>query len=170
MPILAAGLSTSGCSWIFVEPLPADDPSDYAHCTTSRAAPVIDTIFTSTNLLSALYVAGEDNVKNKGPAISLGLGVAALWLASAIYGYSKTNECEAARVEGANEPLYRHHHRGYVPGPPVYYPPPPGPPPAPSQAPDDDGPGAVPQTAPPAAGPQPPPEPASRPDAPRFGG
>jgi hypothetical protein len=99
-PILAvvAGLSLMpGCSWLFVQPL---NPSMSTHrnlnCTTNRAAPVIDTIFTTTNVVSALYVAGQDNVANKGQAVMFGLSVAALWAMSAGYGFSKTAECEEA--------------------------------------------------------------------------
>jgi hypothetical protein len=70
-------------------------------------APVLDTLFVGTNLASVLYVAGQDNATNKGQAIGLGLSVASLWLASAVYGYTKTSEC-AAWVE----------ENRYVPPPP----------------------------------------------------
>jgi hypothetical protein len=104
---LACG-SSSGCSWIFVQPLPAHyERSDSVNCTTNRAAPILDTIFTLTNVVSAVYVAGQDNVTNKGTAVGLGLAVAGLWLSSAIYGYSKTSECEAAMEDDAPAPRYR---------------------------------------------------------------
>ena len=147
--LLAAGWSLSGCSWIFVQPLPVDDPGDYAHCTTTRIAPVFDTIFTVTNLASAVYVAGEDNAKNKGVAVTAGVAAGGLWLASAIYGYTKTSACIAAKEEGDSLPFYqRQHPYGYVP-PPVDYP-------APQPAPDR---------------PQPPPgKPGPKLDAPKSGG
>jgi hypothetical protein len=83
-----------GCSWLFVDRLPEDRHShrDY-DCTTSRTAPVVDTILTATNVASAIYVANQDNVKNKGPAVMLGLSVAAIWASSAVYGYRATSEC-----------------------------------------------------------------------------
>jgi hypothetical protein len=37
-----------------------------------------------TNVASAVYVAGQDNVTNKNAAVGLGLAVAGLWLSSAI--------------------------------------------------------------------------------------
>jgi hypothetical protein len=121
---LAAVATTSGCSWIFVQPLREErGRGDYIDCTTNRAAPVLDTIFTLTNIASAIYVASENNVTNKGTAVTLGLSVAALWALSAGYGYSHTSECEEA-MEGSG--------RSYYPPPrvrprPQYYPPPPPP-------------------------------------------
>jgi hypothetical protein len=60
------------------------------------APPVLDTIFVATNVGSALYVAGQDNVQDQGSRVTMGLAVAGIWLASAIYGYMGTSECEAA--------------------------------------------------------------------------
>jgi hypothetical protein len=100
----ALGLSmTGGCSWIFTKPLPTYySRYDYIDCSTNRAPPVLDTLLTLTNVASAIYVAGQDNVKNKGTAVSLGLSVATLWALSAGYGYAKTSECEQAIAEQSN--------------------------------------------------------------------
>jgi hypothetical protein len=98
--LLPISSTLSGCSWIFVQPIaPRYERSERLDCTTNRAAPVIDTILTVTNLASAAYVAGQDNVTNKGTSVTLGLLVGAMWLSSAIYGYSKTSECEDALAE-----------------------------------------------------------------------
>jgi len=106
--LLPISASLSGCSWIFVQPL----PPTYARrgrvdCTTNRAAPVVDTILTLTNVGSAIYVAGQDNVTNKGSSVTLGLLVGAMWLSSAIYGYTKTSECEDALAEDEPAPYKR---------------------------------------------------------------
>ncbi len=102
---------TGGCSWIFVQPLPADHRSfSVANCTSNRAPPVLDTLFATTNVISALYVGTEDNVSNKGLAVGVGLGVAVLWALSAGYGYTHTSECEEAQEEDG---------RGYRPPPRV---------------------------------------------------
>lgn len=92
--LFAVVLSSPACSFIFVTP-PHEDYGGRVSgdCTTNRAAPIIDTIFTTTNVLSAVYVAGQDNVTNKSTAVGVGLGVAALWLSSAIYGYYNTSRC-----------------------------------------------------------------------------
>ncbi|HEY4393945.1 MAG TPA: hypothetical protein VGP64_07785 [Polyangia bacterium] len=100
---------SSACSWIFVKPLPDRyERGDFADCTTNAAAPVIDTLFTLTNVGSSIYVAGEDNVTNKGPAVTAGLLVGALWLSSAIYGYSHTSECRDAKEDADDRPSRRY--------------------------------------------------------------
>jgi hypothetical protein len=164
-------LQPAGCSWLFVQPLPSNyEPGrSVPDCTTNRAAPVFDTIFTGTNIASAVYVAGENNVTNKGTAVTLGLLVASVWLSSAIYGYSKTSACEDAKAEDAPAPRYRpvYHLRAVPPAPPPAAVPPPAAPagtvpaapagavpaaPAPTQQQDDDDPGVrtTPRQAPPA--------------------
>jgi hypothetical protein len=88
---------TPGCSFLFVQPPPKNyDGRGRLACTTSKAPPVLDTLFTLTNVVSTLYVAGQDNVPDQGARVTLGLTVAGIWLASAIYGYTGTSECEAA--------------------------------------------------------------------------
>jgi hypothetical protein len=135
--------STGGCSWIFVQPLRSDyDPRDYPNCTSSRTAPVFDTLFTLTNVASAVYVAGENNVTNKGAAVTAGALVATLWALSAGYGYIHTAECEDAQTERG---------RGYYAPPhlgarPQFYPQPVPPPrTAPAAPAPYDSPAAAPQ-------------------------
>jgi hypothetical protein len=123
IPLVVAVVSlTAGCSFIFVQPLQEESYSrGYTPCTTSRAAPVLDTLLTLTNVGSALYVASENNVTNKTPALAPGLGVAALWAISAGYGYVNTGECEAFEENDGR--------RAYTPPPiggrPQFYPQPP---------------------------------------------
>jgi hypothetical protein len=115
--ILPGAGSSSGCSWLFVQPLPDRyERGDFSNCTTSVAAPVIDTLFTLTNVGSSIYVAGQDNVTNKGAAVTAGLLVGALWLSSAIYGYSHTSDCRAAKEEADDRPSP--HARPRAPPPP----------------------------------------------------
>ena len=95
----------AGCSWIFVDPLPASyAPGDHAHCTTDRTAPVVDTLFTITNLASTAYVASEDTVANKGTVVGVGVAAAGLWFASALYGYVHTSDCVAAKADEDGRP------------------------------------------------------------------
>jgi hypothetical protein len=150
--------SMSGCSWLFVQPLPPPPlRTEPLNCTTSRAAPVLDTLFTATNVASAIYVGSQDNVANKGTAVTFGLAVAALWLSSAVYGYSKTSECEDAMAEDQPPPRRRY----YAPppryqSPPPYSAPPPSPYAPPAGYPPPPPPGAAaPAPAPPAAAPPP---------------
>lgn len=127
-------VSSPGCSYLFVTP-PHEDYGGrvIGDCTTNRAAPVIDTIFVTTNVLSAVYVAGEDNVTNKGTAVGLGLSVAALWLSSAIYGYYNTSRCSELLED--DSPYSRPLPRRPVARPTWQPMPPPAPPPAPPASP-----------------------------------
>lgn len=181
--------SSSGCSWLFVQPLPANyERGDDVNCTTNRAAPVIDTLLTLSNVGSAVYVAGQDNVTNKGTAVTAGLLVGALWFSSAIYGYSKTADCAAAMEDDAPPPRYRRPMTRRPVAPPNYAPPsspppdgwspsvtvqPPAAPPAPAQtgsgSPVQQQDGDDPEAAPPPA-PKPRTPPPTKLDAPRFGG
>jgi len=127
-----AGLSLmSGCSWFFVQPLPADPGSaEYFDCTTSRAAPATDTLFALVNIGTTIYVVSDDKLTNRGPAIGVGLAAATLWALSASYGYLKTNECEdAERQQRTSIPQAE----GWRPSRPQFYPQPPPSLPAPSQ-------------------------------------
>jgi len=139
--LLLAGLTaTPACSWLFVQPPPKGfEGRGRVACTTNRVPPVLDTIFTLTNVGSALYVAGQDNVQNKGAAVMLGLAVAGLWLSSAIYGYTGTSECEEALADGGSysypPPRRAPPVRRAVP---VAPPPPPAAPPAAESAPPAD--------------------------------
>jgi hypothetical protein len=145
--VLPTTASWSGCSWVFVEPLPDRHVSgDFADCTTSPAAPVIDTLFALTNLGSAIYVGGQDS-PNKGAAMTAGALFGALWLSSAVYGYFKTSDCRDAQADYEDRPrahpLPRARPVGYPPGPtgggrsaPV----PPSAPATPGQQEDDDEP------------------------------
>jgi hypothetical protein len=72
------------------------------------AAPLADTLFALTSAGSAVYVASQDNVTNKGWAVaSLGLVGGGVLLASAIYGYRRTGECRAAKDEADDRPSRR---------------------------------------------------------------
>ena len=149
----------TGCSYIFVTtPQEQAGYTTAGDCTTNIAAPVIDTLLTTTNLFSTLYVAGENNVANKGQAVGIGVLATGFWLSSAIYGYYNTSKCAELRAESDPGPYRRpiRVRRRVPPGPYRSAPPPypasgedsvdgmpPAPPPYPSNAP-----GVSPQTAP----------------------
>ena len=162
---LVALSSTAGCSWIFTQPLRDDrSPYDYPVCSTSPAPPVIDTAIFMLNAGTTIYTAAQDNVSLKAVRVSVGATTAALYLLSAIYGYSKISECMAAI--GSHESGY--HRPALGTGGEVFLPPPPPPPPPRSQPPqrqqpDDDEDPLHPK-------PRPHPVPIEKPDAPRFGG
>jgi hypothetical protein len=163
--VVTLPLSGTGCSWLFSQPPPKGYRGSYVNCSTNRAPPVLDTIFTITNVASALYVAGQDNVVNKESSVALGLGVATLWALSAVYGYQSASECEEALEPWSSRypsPAPRAMPPGYAP--PRYAPPPPPPGPVPlaptaplppPPAPNDQGYYVVPEAKPPAPPPAP---------------
>jgi hypothetical protein len=146
--MLAALSLTSGCSWALLQSMPEDyENREYVDCTTNTTAPVVDTIFTLLNAGSTVYLERQDDVPNKGAALGVGVLAAAVWGASAVYGYVETAECAAYRRD-------RQLHEGHwSPSRPQFYPqPPPVLPPTenPSIA-------APPSPTPPASAPPPPP-------------
>jgi hypothetical protein len=137
-----AFLTPMSCSWFLVQPLPDRyERGDFTNCTSSPTPPVIDTLFTLTSLGSTAYVGVQDNVANKGANVTAGLLVSGLWMASALYGYTHTADCRAAKEVADDRPS-----RDY--GRPRAAPPPPA---------------VAPST-------KPAPSPVEKPDAPRFGG
>lgn len=98
-----------GCSYVFVT-TPKEGPYGVPYagdCTTNVAAPVIDSLLVGTNVISTLYVSGEENVSNKGQAVGVGLLATGFWLSSAIYGYYNTSKCAALRSDGDPGPYGR---------------------------------------------------------------
>ncbi len=137
---LAALSSTAGCSWIFTQPLREDrSPYDYPVCSTSLGPPTIDTLLFATNAGTTVYVASQDNVNNKTLSLAVGTGAAALWLLSAIYGYTRTSACVEAIARHDNG----HRRPAFGTGGEVFTPPPPLPPPPGARRPgvDDEDPG-----------------------------
>ena len=152
LSLVGLSFTAGGCSWLFTQALPEQySRYEIPPCSTNRAPPVLDTIFTLTNISSAIYVANQPNVINKENAVGLGLSVATLWALSAVYGYRHTSECEDAHAGRAP---------GFTPArraPPAgmrYYPPPTQPP------------AAYPAAAPPAVLPAQPPAPYTSPAPP----
>jgi hypothetical protein len=121
-----------GCSYIFVQPPKDDDlhARGVLTCTTTPIAPVVDSVFTLTNLLSVFYVANENNVTDKGTPMAAGLAVAAIWLSSAIYGYYNTSQCADLAREDDPGPYHRPVHYQHA----VFRPPPAPPPVVPAPA------------------------------------
>jgi hypothetical protein len=89
--LVALATWTAGCSYLFVTPPhEAEGGRLIGECTTDRSAPTVDTLLVTTNALSAIYFATGDTLKNKEAAVALGVGAAAFWLSSAIYGFYNT--------------------------------------------------------------------------------
>lgn len=104
--VTAVLVACPGCSLIFVkgppeqpEKVPANVPID---CTSSRFAPVLDSlvggyqVFRTGFALTAPDSAYSGSALNRPADIAIGLGLTALFVGSAVYGYSNTSKCDAA--------------------------------------------------------------------------
>jgi hypothetical protein len=162
---LIALSSTAGCSWLFTQPLREDrSPYDYPVCSTNPAPPVIDSALFMVNAGTTIYNAARDEVTARALRVTVGTTAAALYLLSAIYGYSKISACMAAIGDHATG----NHRPAFGTGGEVFLqqaPPPPPPPRSqqPQQPGDDDEDPQHPK-------PRPHPVPLEKPDGPRFGG
>src|SRR5689334_2312647 len=100
-----------GCSFVFVSGPPANHRQlPVVECTTSRFAPVLDTVWTILQTLNFLGAASSSEQEwndafNGDPplkhstAIPLYGALAALGGAGMYYGFSRTGECRAAKNE-----------------------------------------------------------------------
>ena len=160
---LAVFLALSGCSFAFVSGPPPDHARlSYFDCTTSRLAPVLDTVLTGLMALNVLTLGAasdadwaSSNHCNPGdpncPAISRNgatiidgaLGIAGA--AGMIYGFSKTGACREAKHEQALRGSPQQPMPGSWPPPqggqpqPGTWPPPQGGPPQPGTWPPPQG-------------------------------
>ena len=94
MTILVA---TSGCSWLFVQPLHSEGESaPNLACTSSRAAPIADTLFMAGAFASTIHASWQENYSGQGLTVVAGATATTLFLLSMIGGYWNTGECEDA--------------------------------------------------------------------------
>lgn len=97
---LALALSSTGCSLLFVNTAAPPAPRD---CTSSRLAPVVDSVLAGYQTLrtGAALSADDELYKRYGVPreadVAVGATLTALFLGSAVYGYIKTAECGRLR-------------------------------------------------------------------------
>jgi hypothetical protein len=103
---LALGLAVlPGCSWIFVEGPPVGhERLRYFDCSTSRAAPIVDTVFGGLYGLAAVETAvgnGSDSASVTVPIVLVEAAAAVVFGVSAVYGYGTTSKCDDAKERWA---------------------------------------------------------------------
>jgi len=95
-----------GCSFLFTTaPKQAESPTEFVSnkCTTSKAAPIVDTViagyqgFRSVYAMTADKSVYEDSPISREVDIAAGVSLFTLFTASAIYGYYVTGQCSARR-------------------------------------------------------------------------
>lgn len=94
----------TGCSFMFMQGPPDSHAKlSYFDCVSSAAAPVTDTTLASVyGLVTAVGLADDTTEDGSAPPPLLFGGLAALHLASAIYGYIDAKECHSAKQELAH--------------------------------------------------------------------
>lgn len=103
LALACAAPGLGGCSFLFSSAPPAGaerlTPDSKVDCSTSKAPPIADSVIAGLQAVrTGLAVAAEDRVYRDSPIsreadIGIGLGLTALFLGSAIYGYSASSRC-----------------------------------------------------------------------------
>jgi hypothetical protein len=105
---IAVAVLAGGCSFVFVSRPTEEDRRGSATCTTSNAAPVVDTLLTAFQVVRTSYALSRSDADYEGSGLSrsadvgFGIGLTALAAASAIYGFTGVSECR----ELADGPSY----------------------------------------------------------------
>jgi hypothetical protein len=103
LAVCAALLSVgAGCSFVFVDGPPANHRKlPYFNCTTSNTLPIVDLAVGGLLAASTVssYQDGSSTSSGEMTAIAVAVGEAALFGASAIYGFNKTSSCREAHTE-----------------------------------------------------------------------
>src|SRR5205823_1255722 len=100
MKRVAIALLVSGCSFVFVQGPPANyQHMEDFHCTSSEVAPMLDVVFAGLHALD-LSLVGSNQFRlddsTKSAVIGIDLALIAVHVASAIYGFVKTSDCQEA--------------------------------------------------------------------------
>jgi hypothetical protein len=105
---LAAALVCNGCSYAFMRPAPAHpEQMEWVDCTSSRVAPVADGVGVvegigmalAIEVLASLDADADDDIGTEARVMQVAsLGVAGVYLASAIYGFRSAEDCEHAKA------------------------------------------------------------------------
>lgn len=97
--VAAVALLQAGCSAVFVDAPPADPQTQrYFDCTSSRLAPVSDTVLTGVAALATLGAVSDDS-SSRAASLAFGSAVTIALGASAIHGFSTTSDCRLAKRE-----------------------------------------------------------------------
>jgi hypothetical protein len=98
--LLPTSGALSGCSWIFVKPLPPHyRPGDRTDCTINQTAPTLDILVGLGNLWFGAYLLEQDKFKGIGATVFVDFVAASVWISSAIYGSRATSACAEARAD-----------------------------------------------------------------------
>ena len=103
--LVCAQLSSSGCSFVFVEaPPPPERRLGLVKCSTSSAAPVIDLVLVALQVFGFFQAATGDEVESRNDTgvsretgIWLSLAFGTLYTSSAIWGFNTVSACREVK-------------------------------------------------------------------------
>lgn len=102
-PVLGALLALvfGGCSFAFVDGPPSMHKQlPYFECTSSRAWPTVDIVVGGVTGIEAVALLSDNQIySDSRTEAAIAAGEAALFVASAVYGYEKTSDCREAKDE-----------------------------------------------------------------------
>jgi hypothetical protein len=93
--LTVAALSSGGCSFAFVRGPNNVAPGRYesGNCSTSRAAPIIDSVLTGVEGFGLLGAFNQTDREYASSVLIVGAALTTLFAASAIYGYAVVRSC-----------------------------------------------------------------------------
>lgn len=106
--VLLSGLFLAGgCSFLFVSgPPPKSAHANYLTCTTGPWWPLVDVALTGLETVRTIYALNQpasayqnNPYLTRGSDIGFGLGLTALFALSAIIGFDRVGQCDAAHVQ-----------------------------------------------------------------------
>lgn len=111
---VAAAVLLQGCSFIFVDTPPtmhdgAPPPSEI-RCTTSAAAPIVDTVIGAFEAVRTGFALSADESDyhsypiSRTADIAIGFGLTTLFAAAAAYGYINTSKCADMKETASESP------------------------------------------------------------------
>jgi hypothetical protein len=110
--ILAVLLPTTlfGCSFIFVN-APPDEPEERTaqaagECTSSNLWPIVDVVGVPASAGNALYFSQDETIDRpvRTALVATHIGWGLLFAASAVHGFTATNDCRKLRKEVESKP------------------------------------------------------------------
>jgi hypothetical protein len=95
--IVLAGWANAGCSFLFVDGPPEKHRKmPYFECTSGRGWPIVDGVIGASVGIGVAAQMGSADNQGRSEAV-IGAAEAALFLASTVYGFTKSAECREAK-------------------------------------------------------------------------
>jgi uncharacterized protein YjdB len=110
-------LLASGCGFVFAKGPPTGHQQMQSFtCNESNAAPILDVVWGSLNVLGAIAAAADrDNYDHPNQVVAVGLAWGAFSSVSAAHGFKQSRRCREALQQLADRQAQRHGNLGGIP-------------------------------------------------------